>query len=216
MIYFEQWVLKQMFVPNGVMGFGSTYKLHSIKTSRLPKTYTEYLQVHRTHRKYLDHPQERCSNEAQAPNMTACIAEYIAAQIGCSVKIQEFEPTNFPSCKTEMELEAFVNISRKLEQSGATGVYDTTGCLSSCEKVKYDLWLENWPESKNRKKHSEVLLIFTIYERSYQEEEQYIIYDSNSFFADIGGFMGLVLGSSMLNIYDEVVGLLRRLKIGLD
>ena len=40
------------------------------------------------------------------------------------------------------------------------------------------------------------------------EEEQYVIYDGNSFLADVGGFLGLVLGSSMLNIYDEVVGLL--------
>ena len=113
-----------------------------------------------------------------------------------------------------MELEAFVNISRKLEQSGATGVYDITGCLSACEKEDYDLLLENWSENKNRKSHSDVLLVFTIYDRSYHEEEQYIIYDSNSFFADIGGFMGLILGSSILNIYDEMVELLRRLKIG--
>ena len=204
-----------MFVPNGVMAFGSTYKLYSIWVSSLPRTYIKYLQVRRTHRKYLDHPQERCSNEAQAPNMTDCIAEYIATQIGCSVKIQEFEPINFPTCKTEMELEAFVNISQKLERSGATGVYDMTGCLSSCEKEKYELSLENWPEEKNYKSYSEVRLIFTMYERSYQEEEQYIIYDSNSLFADIGGFMGLVLGSSMLSIFDEVVELLRRLKIGL-
>ena len=99
-----------------------------------------------------------------------------------------------------------------METAAATSVYDMTGCLSSCEKERYAVSLEEQsdkqlkPASKYR--YSDVLVVFTIYERSYVEEEQYVIYDGNSFLADIGGFLGLVLGSSMLNIYDEVVGLL--------
>ena len=45
------------------------------------------------------------------------------------------------------------------------------------------------------------------------EEEQYVLYDFNSFFADVGGFMGLALGSSMLKIYDELVDLLNRVRV---
>ena len=74
-----------MFVPNAVMAFGSAFKLHTIRSTFIPMTYKKYHKVQRTHRKYLDHPGERCSNEAETQNMTACIAEYIAAQIGCSV-----------------------------------------------------------------------------------------------------------------------------------
>ena len=31
--------------------------------------------------------------------------------------------------------------------------------------------------------------------------EEYVVYDSDSFIADVGGFFGLLLGQSMLGIY---------------
>ena len=202
-----------MFVPNAVMAFGSTYKLYTIRMqSTVRRTYYRYIQLHRTLYKSLDSQSDRCTNEDT--NMTVCIAEYIARQIGCSVNIQGFEPVSFPRCINKTQLEAFTNVSTLLEQAGSTGVYQMTGCLSPCEKYKYDAVLENWSDDISYKNsYSQVLFTFTIYERSYIEEEQYIIYDGNSFLADIGGFLGLVLGSSMLNIYDEVVGLLDGLNI---
>ena len=45
---------------------------------------------------------------------------------------------------------------------------------------------------------------------SYKEEEHYIIYDVDSFFADIGGFMGLLLGSSILSVYMTLEELIRK------
>ena len=202
-----------MFVPNAVMAFGSSYKKFTIKiASSAPSTYYKYVKIDRTHMRYLDNPNDRCTNEGT--DMTSCIAEYIANKIGCSVKIQGIESHMFQPCKNGTEWEAFVNVSQQLEQAGATDVYKMTGCLSACEKYKYDSSLENWSEGPSHSnRYNQLLLIFTIYERSYIEEEQYVIYDENSFLADIGGFLGLVLGSSLLNLFDEVVGLLGGLKI---
>ena len=196
-----------MFVPNSVMAFGSTYKMFTIKTSTVRRTYYKYLKVSRTHWKHLDNPDNRCTDGDT--NTTSCIAEYIAHKIGCSTKIQGITSQKFPLCKNVTQWEAFVNVSKELEQADATEVYEMTGCFSSCEKDKYDVTLENWSEDTSYKNtYSQALFVFTIYERSYIEEEQYVVYDSNSFLADIGGFLGLILGSSMLNVYDEVVGAL--------
>ena len=35
----------------------------------------------------------------------------------------------------------------------------------------------------------------------YQEMEEYLIYDFNSFIADVGGYLGLLLGQSLYGIY---------------
>ena len=83
---------------------------------------------------------------------------------------------------------------------------------SACEKEKFDLKIETETDTWKESGSSDVLLVLTIYERSYVEEEQYVIYDFNSFFADVGGFMGLALGSSMLKIYDEFVDLWSRVR----
>ncbi len=34
-------------------------------------------------------------------------------------------------------------------------------------------------------------------------KKQYVIYDGNSFFADVGGYLGLILGHSLLGIYQN-------------
>ena len=39
---------------------------------------------------------------------------------------------------------------------------------------------------------------------SLSAKEQYIIYDPNSFVADVGGYLGLLLGHSVLSIYKVV------------
>ena len=54
-----------------------------------------------------------------------------------------------------------------------------------------------------------------INEDAYEEKEQYIIYDWNSFVADVGGFLGLLLGCSALSLYNELDNVLGNLKFSL-
>ena len=49
-------------------------------------------------------------------------------------------------------------------------------------------------------------------DKTFVEEEQYYVHDFYSFFADIGGYIGLLLGSSLLSLYDEAVALLKYFK----
>ena len=50
-----------------------------------------------------------------------------------------------------------------------------------------------------------ILLIVTqnlISPQRYNEQTQYFTYDIKSFVADFGGYLGLLLGSSLLTFYD--------------
>ena len=49
-------------------------------------------------------------------------------------------------------------------------------------------------------------------DKSFVEEEQYYVHNLYGFLADIGGYMGLLLGSSLLSLYDEAAGLMKFLK----
>ena len=202
-----------MYVPSAGRAFGSASKTFKKKLgfTSIPRRYVEFLEVKRVHRTYLDHPTDPCSNEINI-NMTGCIAEYITDKIGCSPNIQGIELTTRPPCKTRKHLEAFANISLKLEDADATMMYDMTGCLSSCEKEKFDIITETseYTSKKAKGARNDAVFVFTIYNKTYVEEEQYILYDTNSFFADVGGFMGLILGSSILNMYDEFIHVIRQ------
>ncbi len=50
-----------------------------------------------------------------------------------------------------------------------------------------------------------------MYTEQYDREIEFVTYDANSFIADVGGFLGLLLGSSMLAIYDHGVQAARTL-----
>ena len=43
-------------------------------------------------------------------------------------------------------------------------------------------------------------MIFRFEDGSYQLQEEYIVYDINDFIADVGGYMGLLLGYSVLSM----------------
>ena len=123
-------------------------------------------------------------------------------------------------CKSRTEQDAFINSTKKLQEANANTIYEQTGCLASCERNEYIIVDSSF---KNRE-HSvssqtdhildyELYLEFNILTGSHKEEEQYVIYDSNSFIADVGGFLGLLLGYSALGLYDEFVSLLSALQL---
>ena len=82
-------------------------------------------------------------------------------------------------------------LSQKFQVADANTIYKITGCLASCEKDEYKI---DGTMSESLKPPHGIKLDFEIMEGSYQEMEQYILYDFDSFIADAGGFMGLLLG----------------------
>ena len=195
-----------MYVPNSVSTFGSAERLIVIKGKAQGdklESYEVNLDVKKTHRTHLDKPSERCTKKYLNPNTSACIAEYIQAKIGCSFNIQGVVSSQAPPCNSTEQLKQFRSTSKKLQYADASKIYSMSGCLSSCEKDKYHMEVTD-RSSKLDKGNNTLSLTFYIKDSSYTEEEQYIIYDFNSFIADVGGYMGLLLGSSFLSLYDEL------------
>jgi hypothetical protein len=85
-------------------------------------------------------------------------------------------------------------------------IYETTGCLSSCVKSEYKM--QALSEITTKVKYSPNLFKIKMVFKTgrYNEKKQFLIYDFNSLTADIGGFLGLLLGYSLLSIYNAMVG----------
>jgi hypothetical protein len=39
----------------------------------------------------------------------------------------------------------------------------------------------------------------------YEQKDQYVVYDTNSLIADIGGYLGQLLGHSVLSMYNNAL-----------
>ncbi len=80
-------------------------------------------------------------------------------------------------------------------------VYNYTGCRSACRKTEYQI--SSWTEvtSEDYEQVSMLELKLQMHGGRHEVKEEYVIYDFNTFIADVGGFLGLLLGHSLLSVY---------------
>ena len=200
-------------MPNEVKLFGSGQKTIRKGSSRCGiYMFTQDINIAKSHVKAIDQPTRRCSSESTNPDTTACLASFIETEIGCSPNIQGSQYPNGVSCTTEQQLLGLANITRIFQDADENEIYQLTGCLSACEKDLFSVTGDAMKkEFQGWSAGCEYHVKFKIMDRSYEEEEQYIIYDTDSFFADLGGFMGLLLGTSLISIYKGLEDLLKKL-----
>ena len=179
------------------------------------RIFSLVIDITKTHIKAIDQPSKRCSQEKGDIDTSACIAKFVEKQLGCNPMILGSQYSEAVQCRTDSELKKLVNLSKLLNEADENDIYEMTGCLSSCEKDQYSLSTEGTKISTDHIEMRNALpcqlhLRFRMLDSSYKEEEQYIIYDSASFIADVGGYMGLLLGSSLLSLYMAMEACLKR------
>ena len=117
-------------------------------------------------------------------------------------------------CNSTTQLKRLAIISMELMETDANGIYNVTGCLASCEKNKYQITMAETPKANGGSRFgSDLRIRVTIQNGMFEEREQYLIYDTDSFVADIGGFLGLLLGWSMYGVYQDCAGIVGRMRV---
>ena len=204
-----------MFLPNSARAFGSVSRVILMRAFTKKWQYkvdSAYLDIRKTHVKQVGTKSEPCTDATNDIKITGCIAEYISDQIGCIPNIMGVNDSigtmSSPPCNSTSDLNKFATIAEKLQFADTSTIYNMTGCLSTCEKYKFDIKMTDKIEaiypSSSYHGHVTLYIIISMHDTSYVKEEHYLIYDFNSFIADVGGYMGLLLGSSILSLYDEI------------
>ena len=161
----------------------------------------------------LDQPSERCTIETRTPNTSGCIADFIEKQLGCSITIHSSGSSTMPPCNSSSQFKNLKEIQYKLAYSDANTIYKMTGCLAACQRYEYQRY--GFRSRTSRPCHTaqcDYYLRFRISHGTEEERTQYYRYEFNSFIADVGGYMGLLLGFSMLSIYNEIDRLSGKIK----
>ena len=207
--------LFQIYFPSHVNVYGSALKIVELGGSCYAVGhYIQNINIERTHVKALDKPSQHCDSETPKPNTSTCIADYITNKIGCKFRMEGNQYYNGSLCRTKAQLLELQNLTRIFQEADENDIYEMTGCLASCLKYEFSITTDPISKSQNYGNCDFDLKVF-IKDRSYKEEEQYIIYDEWSFLADVGGYMGLLLGYSLLSLFTETEDLFRKLLKGL-
>ena len=107
--------------------------------------------------------------------------------------------TKFGSSKDDM-------LSR-LNRLDERQIFEMTGCMPGCSKSKIEL--ATIDEDNMIDDGKNVAKLRFVYPRGeYDLVEEYYIYNWGSFIADVGGYLGLLLGYSALSMYHIITPLL--------
>ena len=79
------------------------------------------------------------------------------------------------------------------------------GCLASCKRAEFS-WTEEEIDDDQTTTSGGGSLTLKLYYGTFRHDvrEQYFLYDYNRFIADVGGFLGLLLGHSALSLVHKV------------
>ena len=113
-----------MYVPNEVGAFGSTY--NSIED--LDEGWNFYLT--RTRLKAIDRPSQRCDEEINHPNTSACILAFMEDNLKCSfshVVDGSGRGSAWKPCSSSKQLKEIAQLSAKLGEADDTEIYELTG-----------------------------------------------------------------------------------------
>ena len=206
-------------MPNDRKVFGSAYKAVPMNDGGCSpyqrRKFSTVIYISKIQTKAIDRPDKRCIEDKSKVNTSACIAAFIERELGCNAMIFGSQYSKASKCTTRSQLLALVNISKQFEKADENDIYEMTGCLSPCKKDRFSLSADNLKTETAYDILGEVPcqlhLEFQILDSSYQVEEEYVLYEIGSFIADVGGYMGLLLGSSLLSLYITLEECMRKI-----
>ncbi len=159
--------------------------------------------LEKTEWKLIDQPSLRCGENERGLSVEACIDEYIESQVGCSSKLQR-TPKNLRTCTTDAEYMEWSRLGFNVSHASDGLTYKMTGCQGPCKRTEYKLRAVGGvtlAPSEFAQKDKRIFWIRILFANSrYHVKEQYLVYDQNSFIADVGGYLGLLLGHSLYSI----------------
>ena len=148
----------------------------------------------------MNHHDSQICNEDQATDIASCITQFIEEKYDCQTTLMKTN-TTLPFCGYQqvLSVDEMINLISNMDE---TAVYALTGCLPPCEYDQFFLSegpLKDGPSGVIGR--NELVLEILVPIGRHEEREQYVVYDTDSFIADVGGFLGLLLGHSMLSLY---------------
>ena len=188
----------QMTMPSKTALYGSDVKMLLIPIRR----YTTYEYTYRIIQDdliTLDQPAQRCHDDSiDLPSVSQCIAEYFEAKFNCSLYMLDSQRKKEDCTEDIISNSLFYDWDMKTELE----IYQTTGCMPSCKRqqIRLDTEQETTRYEINPD-DSKFQLRLQFRDGTYNLNEEYLVYDYNNFIADIGGYLGLLLGHSILSVY---------------
>lgn len=172
-------------------------------TTTLPEnaSVVDAFEIQRKDVTYLNDERTPCQTEPRTEEMNICIQHHIENAMGCQLPWHN-ESTALPRCIETKHYDDFIKMYNDITRKQETQIGEITGCLPSCQRREFEIKLMNRITVPLVDGLRQISGYFYYPTGRYKEESHYYAYTIGDFFADVGGYMGLLLGYSALSCYD--------------
>ena len=177
--------------------YGSVFK--KIVVERDKSYYRQYYVI-KNKLMSIERNGQGCNNNRVEEKVGQCIVKYLEDKHNCTAyQLMASKTKEFCPSKKLGKINDENNIIKDLSDAD---VATRTGCLPSCNRDEISLRdspkIEEWPTPRDTPTMS---LKFLYHDGTYNLREEYLVYDTSNFIADVGGYLGLLVGQSILGIY---------------
>ena len=139
--------------------------------------------------------------------LKTCLDDFIADQLGCSLPWTSRQVFGSRQCQTEVDLQAFRNLSFHMTSKQIKDLITKKGCFKA--NCKTSTWIKNqyietWPLDG----YTEFYIMITPDSKVLQRKEV-LLADFGTFLADIGSYLGFFLGASILSLTELGIAYLK-------
>ena len=156
----------------------------------------------------IDKPNERCNSSAHRISIAKCVSQFLEKELGCSTRLLDGNQT-MRTCAPELlkNYKSSGLILNHMPLLSEANMLEYFGCMPGCNKNNVELTMvreTDRTKGKTGEYNTTLKLMFNYVDGGYDINEEFYIYDFGSFMGDCGGFMGLLLGCSLLSLYHMV------------
>ena len=204
----QEWTVyihdKGNMVHNSPGSFGSAYSYTDISSSK----NVTVIVIHEISKKvvsYLNDEKTPCQQMPRTVELNTCIQDHIQNDIGCTLPWSNHS-SEYPECTASGQYNRFLQTYQEIARLTERSIAERTGCRPSCQRNEFTANIVNRAERPSKPAGFFTCNFFYASGR-YVEKTYYYVYDWVHLLADVGGYMGLLLGFSLLSMYDGIMSL---------
>ena len=188
------------YINNGHYKYGNAYSYTSLLGSN--KSRMGLFEIQKKVVTYLNDERTPCQSKLREEEINTCIHHHIENKIGCQLPWHN-KNTTLPRCIKFEQYEEFLNSYDQISNLNVASISKVTGCLPSCKRNEFKLKVVSQMDMPSIEGQIHFFGgIFFYPSGAYKEKSYYHTYEFSDYIADVGGYMGLLLGFSLLSFYD--------------
>ena len=182
----------------------SNKALRKIK-SKTPGKHPRYLyNLKVSQHEYLNQEKSPCTSKP-LESFQECLERYFNQEMGCHLPWHK-EGSPLP-CANASDSQRYQNLTLRLKSMNKMDLTRELDCHMPCTLYEYEpvefMEVEQ-PCNSEWCQYVPVLLVAVDDANLYLSREV-VLYDENNFIADVGGYLGLLLGASVMTLYEWIV-----------